>query len=241
LASAYAQLDRYSDAVHVAEEVVKLTPDDLKAHYFLALLYSELKENGKAFLEYENIFKMLAEQEPDNWEFPMYLGQLYYAAGYEQKAMDQFELALKLNPGDTDLLYVLGTYYLERSRRSEGVQLLKQCLDIQPVNPDCLNSLAYSYAEDNTHLEEALKYINAALVVAPGNAAYLDTKGWVYYRQGRYDHALKELMQADRLLKDPTILEHIAEVYLKLGKPGEAERFQKERVQVLNNNAKKSP
>ncbi len=241
LAAVLAQLERYSDAQRELQKVIELDPEDLSAHYLLALLYSNQKEENKVSREYEHIFKTLAARNPQSSEFPVYLGQLYYSNGNEAAAMDQFALALKLDPKNGSLLYILGTYYLNvpGPRRAEGLGLLKQCLSLEPVNADCLNSLAYAYAEDNVNLDEGLKHVNAALVVEPDNPAYLDTRGWLYYRQGQYEKALKELIRADGILKDPEILGHIAEVYLKLGSPAEAGKYRQQKEQALNAQSKK--
>ncbi|MEI6437933.1 MAG: tetratricopeptide repeat protein [Candidatus Omnitrophota bacterium] len=241
LAAALAQLERYAEAQREVLAAEAIDPADLTSHYLAALLYSQQKLEDKASVEYELIFKTLAERNPSSGEFPRYLGQLYYSRGLDEKAMEQFAAALKLEPKNTALLYILGTYYLNGSRRAEGLGLVKQCLSLEPSNADCLNSLAYAYAEDNINLDEALAHVNAALKAEPDNAAYLDTRGWLYYRQGQYPQALKELMRADSLLKDPEILGHIAEVYLKLGSPEEARKYQQlQQEQVLNAKSNKA-
>ena len=238
LAMAYAQLGRYADATRVTEGLVSGRPMDLEVHYLLAFLYSQQAQEEKAVVEYEYIFKALAEKEPGNSEFPNYLGQLYYSAGKEDQAFEQFALALKLDPKNSSLLYVMGVHYLEKNRKEEGAGLLKQCLAVEPDNAECLNSLAYAYAEDKVHLAEALKYADDALGIEPNNAAYLDTRGWIYFQAGRYEEALKELMRADGMIKDPVILEHLAQTCLKLGLPAEAAKYQQE-GQALDEKSRK--
>ena len=88
-----------------------------------------------------------------------------------------------------------------------------------------MNSLGYIYAEDNTKLEEAQKLVERALVVDPDNGAYLDSLGWVYYKKGDYQNALKYLKEADNLLKDPVIYDHIGDVYYKLNEPDNAKIY----------------
>ena len=52
------------------------------------------------------------------------------------------------------------------------------------------------WAEHNLHLDEAEEMIGRALQLDPNNGAYLDSLGWVFYRKGKYDDALKELLRA---------------------------------------------
>ncbi len=51
-----------------------------------------------------------------------------------------------------------------------------------PKNSDALNSLGYMLAERGQKLDEAITLVERALVVEPGNGAYLDSLGWAYYK-----------------------------------------------------------
>jgi Flp pilus assembly protein TadD len=62
--------------------------------------------------------------------------------------------------------------------------------------------------------------------VVPDEGAYLDTLGWVYYRQGEYGKALKCLRKAARAMPDdPVIHDHLGDALYALGEPGEARRY----------------
>jgi tetratricopeptide (TPR) repeat protein len=52
----------------------------------------------------------------------------------------------------------------------------------------------------------------------PRNGAYVDSLGWVYFRQGKLDLAEKYLTDATRLLpRDATVQEHLGDVFAKRG------------------------
>ncbi len=61
-----------------------------------------------------------------------------------------------------------------------------------------LNDLAYARALANTEIEEGLKDVNAAIQWTSPDAALLDTRGFLYYRAGDYQAALKDLNRAVR-------------------------------------------
>lgn len=61
-----------------------------------------------------------------------------------------------------------------------------------------LNSLCWSQATSGFDLEIALKDCNSALKIKPGQAAYLDSRGLVLFRLGRYEDAINNY---DRALK----------------------------------------
>ncbi len=82
------------------------------------------------------------------------------------------------------------------------------------------------WADQNTHLEEAEEYIKRALAAEPENGAFLDSLGWLHYRQGNFEQALPELLSAAAALKadDPTVFEHIGDTYAGLESDSQGNR-----------------
>jgi Flp pilus assembly protein TadD len=80
------------------------------------------------------------------------------------------------------------------------------------------------WAEQNENLDAAEQLVHHALELDPHNGAFVDTLGWVFFRQGRYAEAVAELLRAASLLEkpDPVVLDHIGDAYEKLGKTTEA-------------------
>ncbi|MBF0330782.1 MAG: tetratricopeptide repeat protein [Candidatus Omnitrophica bacterium] len=206
-------------AVEAFNAALKLRPDDLEARYLLAVVYGSMKDFDNAARQYEFILQKFTTLEPQNVDFYIYLGQLYLTQGKVEKSVAQFEKALVLKPDNTLLLSFVGSYYLDHARRPEGVGLLKRCVAADPVNGDCLNALGYGYAEDGVNLDEAALLLKRALAIESENAAYLDSLGWVYYRQGNLTDALSFLQKAVDKEKDPTIFDHIGDVYQKMSRP----------------------
>ncbi len=71
-----------------------------------------------------------------------------------------------------------------------------------PPKHSLLNSLAYMRALANENLDQALEEINLALTQESDNAAYLDTRGYIYYRLGLYNKALADLNRAVELAQE---------------------------------------
>jgi Flp pilus assembly protein TadD len=80
------------------------------------------------------------------------------------------------------------------------------------------------WAEKGQNLTEAEQFIRRALEQEPDNPAYLDSLGWALYQQGRYQEALPPLERAVALLEqpDPTVKEHLGDLYEKLGRRSDA-------------------
>jgi tetratricopeptide (TPR) repeat protein len=74
-------------------------------------------------------------------------------------------------------------------------------------------------ADRGTRLDEALGYIRRAVALDPQNGAYLDSLGWVYYRQGNYDLAEENLrLASEKISTDPTVQAHLGDLYQKTGR-----------------------
>lgn len=225
LGADYARLGKMSAAETELHNALKYDPANVQARYLLALIYSSQKDYDKASQEYESILKSFSKAEPENIEIYGYLGQLYYSRKDYKRAIEQFETVLSLAPDNTDMMFLLGTLYLETEQRPRAIELFSRCIKQDPENDSCLNSLGYMYAEDGIKLDEAQKLVEQALKVDPSNGAYLDSLGWVYYRKGEYQKSLDTLKQADALLKDPVIYDHMGDVYSKLQQIQDAKKY----------------
>ena len=74
-------------------------------------------------------------------------------------------------------------------------------------------------ADRDMRLEEAFKLISRALELDPGNGAYLDSLGWLYFRMGKLEEAEQTLRRAlERFPRDPTIHDHLGDVCFRQGR-----------------------
>ena len=80
-------------------------------------------------------------------------------------------------------------------------------------------------ADRNIRLEEAQKLIEKALVLAPQDAAILDSRGWLAFRRNDTATALEFLRKALAVNDDPEIAAHFGEVLWRQGRHDEAEKI----------------
>lgn len=139
--------------------------------------------------------------------------------------LDAFARGLAAFPDDGALLYSRALAWERRDDIARAEADLRKVLVAEPENIAALNALGYTLADRTTRYREALELIDRARVAEPGNAAIIDSYGWVLYRLGRRDEALVELRKAYALQKDPEIAAHIAEVLWFAGKRDEARRL----------------
>jgi tetratricopeptide (TPR) repeat protein len=101
-------------------------------------------------------------------------------------------------------------------------ELLRDAIKIKPDYAVAYNALGYSYADRNINLEDAKKYIEVALSIAPDNHYILDSMGWLYYRLGKLDSALSFIQKAYDIQPDPEIAAHLGEILWAQGRKKEA-------------------
>jgi Flp pilus assembly protein TadD len=89
-----------------------------------------------------------------------------------------------------------------------------------------LNYLGYSWVDQDRRMPEAIAMLEKARSLSPFDGYIVDSVGWAYYRQGRYQDAAKTLLEAVLLVPgDSTINEHLGDAYWKVGRKLDA-RFQ---------------
>jgi tetratricopeptide (TPR) repeat protein len=170
--------------------------------------------------------------------FIHYLGQDYPAA---HRAFAEAEHLATAGGGadfSASFFFWFGAACERTGQGARAEQLLLRCVELDPSYAEALNYLAYMWSEQKRELDRALEFSRQALKHEPENGAFLDTLGWIFYQQGRYADALAPLTKAAELEPDdPTIAEHLGDLYLKLNQPQQAVKFWTSSYQLERGNA----
>ena len=125
-----------------------------------------------------------------------------------------------------NLFFARGIAY-ERSgfwRKAEADFL--KALELEENQPYVLNYVAYSWLIRGENVELATKKLEEAHERQPGDAAIMDSLGWAYFLDGRYEEALGLIETAVNLRpSDSTLYDHLGDVYYKLGRTREAKHM----------------
>jgi tetratricopeptide (TPR) repeat protein len=156
------------------------------------------------------------------------LGQI--AGDYEKskrwaqmaQTLDQADKIASTNAEKAGVCFTRGAM-LERQKQFDASEKqFRKALELDPKNAEALNYLGYMLADRNVRLDEAAQLIKKALELQPESGAFLDSMGWVCYRQGKYAEAQGLLQHALELVADPTVHDHLGDVYAKMGRTKEA-------------------
>jgi tetratricopeptide (TPR) repeat protein len=152
-------------------------------------------------------------------------GELRARDGDLEAENEVYARALADWPDEPSLLYARALMWERHDDIARAEADLRKILVADPENVAALNALGYTLADRTDRYREALELIDRARVAEPGNAAIIDSYGWVLYRLGRHEEALSELRRAYTLQKDAEIAAHIGEVLWVLGRRDEAQRY----------------
>jgi len=132
--------------------------------------------------------------------------------------------ALAKDPHDNEIAWLmLGAVYERQKQYDKAEEEFKKVLDVNPKNAQVLNYYGYMLADRGLRLDEAKDLIQRAVDLEPNNGAYLDSLGWVYYKQNKLDESEAMLRKAvEREPHDPTIREHLGDVFAKQGRSEQA-------------------
>lgn len=131
-------------------------------------------------------------------------------------------------PNDVDLLYEQSMMAEKLNKVAEMERLLRKVIELKPDHHHAYNALGYSLAERNVRLPEAKALIQKALDIAPGEPFITDSLGWVEYRIGNREEALRLLRGAYQSRPDPEIAAHLGEVLWVSGQRDEARKVWRE-------------
>ena len=123
---------------------------------------------------------------------------------------------------DTDVVYEQAMIEEKLEHWAQMETLLRRVIALKPEHPHAHNALGYSLADRGVRLPEARDLIAHALQLSPGDPFITDSLGWVEFRIGNRDEALRLLRQAHRARPDTEIAAHLGEVLWAMGQHDEA-------------------
>ena len=242
----YVDSKRYEDAIIVLEGLLQGAPQSSDLHYLKGVAYYGNKENDRAMQAFKKVqprsrffqdaavhisylyqeqgqvdaaidfLKGILKNNPENPEFMYYLGTLYEESERYEAAEKYLKQAIGIEPERAKFYFRLGVVYDKWGHKEKSMEAMRTTIKLDPKHANALNYLGYTYADLGQNLDEAERLIKEALKYKPNDGYITDSLGWVYYKKGLYEQALKLLIRAIELVPDdPIMLEHLGDAYLK--------------------------
>jgi len=218
---AYRNGKEFAKAQQEGDAAVKKWPDDRTVRKVRDILLAEVGKGDEAAAD---LRKMLDGKNDRDTQ--MSLAEVYEKGrrwNDMAKALDAAEKLSKSDEEKENVWFMRGAMYERMNKLEPAEAEFRKVLKIDAENAGAMNYLGYMLADRNVRLPEALDLITKALDKDPGNGAYLDSLGWVYYKLGRLREAEENVRRAiQKTPRDPTVHDHLADILMKESKVGEA-------------------
>ncbi|MGC1367466.1 MAG: tetratricopeptide repeat protein, partial [Candidatus Acidiferrum sp.] len=205
-------------ALEAGKEALAKYPSDPAVVTSNAML---LGENGQTDEAVKILRGQLTKTAADR-DIYLNIAQVYERSRRYQEA-EQAALAAEAIPGvprdNETAWFMLGAIY-ERQKLYDRAEVeFKKALGVNPRDAAVLNYYGYMLGDLGIRLEEAQALVQRALKEEPNSGAYLDTLGWIYYRENKLADAETTLRKAVEFEgHDATIRSHLGDVYAKSGR-----------------------
>ena len=162
----------------------KFTPEENnELAYYLGLCYTKLKRFDDALLYLEQV--VTSGKDPFRiYQCRMTLAYIYVMT--KRSKMAEFELhRLASNGFESAQLYATLAYAAWAQKHiPEAIDYYEKALDLDGNNTTALNGLGFILVDTEKDLLRGLRYCRKAVDLKPQNAAYIDSLGWAYYKNG---------------------------------------------------------
>lgn len=208
----------YDEAIKQYQQV-RLGPYFTSAQIQIALITYELGHFDKALQILDDAIGKLPENAV---QFYITKSDLLMREKKGQEALDILGKALEQYPDDSNLLYTRAMLAEELDNLDLLEKDLRTIISNDPNSALALNALGYTLADRTNRIEEAQMLIQKAYEIEPNDPAIIDSMGWIHYKLGEYDEALKYLRQAYQNFNDHEIVSHLGEVLWVSGRHDDA-------------------
>ncbi|MGB7287979.1 MAG: tetratricopeptide repeat protein, partial [Salaquimonas sp.] len=223
LANTYSDQKKYERANELYRNI-----EESSGYYRRAQVETGLNLNrmDQVPMAEEILSKMVAE-DPKDVVTALSLGSVYGQHEQFEKAAALYDSVIKQigAPQERDwiLLYRRGIANERLKKWPLAEADFKKALELAPDQPDVLNYLGYSWIDQGINLEEGLDMVKKAVELRPNSGFIIDSLGWAYYRLGRYEDAVTELLRAVELMpSDPVVNDHLGDAFWKTDRKLEA-------------------
>ncbi len=206
-------------ALQTGKEAMAKYPADPGIRSSYALLLGENEQTDDAV----KILRAQLRGDSSDRDAHLNIAQVYERGRRYKQAEESAHAAETLagQPRDNEMVwFLLGAIYERQKLYDRAEEEFKKVLAVNPKDAAVLNYYGYMLGDLGIRLDEAQSLVERALQEEPYNGGYLDSLGWIYFKQNRASDAEATLRKAlARESHDPTIHAHLGDVYAKLGRP----------------------
>jgi tetratricopeptide (TPR) repeat protein len=215
----YRMARNLDKALQQAEQALTENPNSRQ----MKMLHADLIAEKGRLDEGVKALQQLQKGDDEDLEIFSSIVGIYQRARKFEQAQAVLSTAIQRFPNEGQVYFLQGSLYEKQKKYEEAEKAFRKALDFQKDEPAVLNYLGYMLASRGIHLDEAQTMVQKAVQTDPTNGAYLDSLGWVYFKQNRMGLAEEYLKKAVVFVStDPDIHDHLGDLYFKTKRYDEA-------------------
>jgi TonB family protein len=233
----YVRLDDDAAAETAFKKQIEVSPQTPYAYNNLGRVYLRRRDYDKALVEFRRQLEIVPQ---DRYSLLNIATTLRDQKKFKD-AITAFNAVEQVTPNNVAIYIGLLDCYLRLEMQDEAMKALDKAASLTSSGSGW-NTLAWILARHNVQLERAERYARVAISTESASlmsvtldplshgvyahinslASAWDTMGWIRFLRGDTASAEKYLTPAWIVLQHPTISDHLAQLYEKLGKKDQA-------------------
>jgi len=190
----YGLQGEYESAIEEFKAVASIDPGEYMAMFNLGLVHTLSKQPERALEFFLNADKINGEV----YEVAFQSGKLYFESGDLDKAKLFLERAAKLDPDSAAVHRYLGDCYAAGNLTQDAITAYKKAIRHNPQDAASMSALGCLFDDQGENPEITLMFCRESVGLSPENGLFRYRLGRLYFKQNRFDDALKEYQKAEQ-------------------------------------------
>ncbi len=187
-AHAFKARRQYAQAIADFSQAITLSPMDAKPLYDRAMVHVAEHQDDKALTDLDAALQL----KPDDTDALLMRGLLHLRGKRLERAKADLQAVVRQDP---KYALEVSDIYTDGQAYAEAIAVLDSWIAASPKDQNLatgLNNRCWTRALWDRELDKALADCDAALKARPGTTSFLDSRGLVYLRMGRFDAAIRD-------------------------------------------------
>jgi tetratricopeptide (TPR) repeat protein len=212
---------RKQDAIQAVDDAMKRSAPSAALYILAGRAYASAGNPAKA----EELLKKAIDLEPAKLQAYGLLGALYISQKRLGDARDQYTELTKKNPRSVPASTMLGMIMEAQRDLPAAEAQYQKTMGLDAEAAVAANNLAWLYVSSNRNLDQALQLAQTAAKQLGEVPQVNDTLGWIYYRKGIFQPAVRHLEKSiQKDATDPSVHYHLGMAYLQMGEIDKAKK-----------------